>query len=177
MAELPILPLKTDALLADTGHLSPEEFGAYCRILFTMWRHNARLPYDQSEFARIAGVTAKKWAAISERVMRPLIILDGVVSQKRLSATWLDVQELRRKRAKAANDRWHGKTLGTKHANGHANALHMQFKSNANQNQTKIESSLSESQSLEPGNQQSNGLAMGITDSLTQNLKDRGWKP
>ncbi len=44
MADLPILPLKTDALLADTGHLSAEEFGAYCRILFTMWRHDARLP-------------------------------------------------------------------------------------------------------------------------------------
>ena len=47
MAELPILPLKTDALLADTSHMSAAEFGAYCRILFVMWRHGARLPDNE----------------------------------------------------------------------------------------------------------------------------------
>ena len=46
MAELPILPVKTDALLADTTHMSAEEFGVYCRLLFVMWRHEARLKDD-----------------------------------------------------------------------------------------------------------------------------------
>jgi uncharacterized protein YdaU (DUF1376 family) len=121
MANLPILPLKTDALLADTGHLSAEEFGAYCRILFTMWRHDARLPNDHTEFARIAGVSPRRWRAITERVMRQFTISDDatVASQKRLTATFLDVQELRRKRAEAANIRWNG---GHPHANGYARA-------------------------------------------------------
>jgi hypothetical protein len=38
LAEFPALPLFTDAILADTAHLSHEEFGAYMRILILMWR-------------------------------------------------------------------------------------------------------------------------------------------
>jgi uncharacterized protein YdaU (DUF1376 family) len=106
MAELPILPLKTDALLGDTAHLSPEEFGAYCRILFTMWRHEAMLPDDETELARIAGVSLKRWRFIAERVLRPCTIAGGTVSQKRLTATFLNVRELRRKKAAASNIRW-----------------------------------------------------------------------
>lgn len=106
MAELPILPLKTDALLADTTHMSTEEFGAYCRILFVMWRHDAKLPADATELARIAGVTEVRWQKIAERVTRPLTTAGGFMSQKRLTATWLDVQELRKKRAAAAARRW-----------------------------------------------------------------------
>jgi uncharacterized protein YdaU (DUF1376 family) len=117
MADLPILPLKTDALLADTTHMSAEEFGAYCRILFVMWRHEARLPDDATEIARIAGVTVARWQKIAERVTRPLTIAGGTMSQKRLTATWLDVQELRKKRAAAAARRW------TPKAN--ANGMHM----------------------------------------------------
>ncbi len=101
MAELPILPVKTDALLADTGHMSAEEFGAYCRLLFTMWRHDARLVDNAEELARIAGVTPKRWEAIAERVMRPMTVAGGLVSQKRLTSTWCDVQDRRRKNAAA----------------------------------------------------------------------------
>jgi len=118
MAELPVLPLKTDALLADTMHMSAEEFGAYCRILFVMWRHGARLPNDARELARIAGVSDYKWKRISEKVLRPMTNGGGLLSQKRLSATWLDVQEVRKKRAFAANIRHHGKF----NANGGAHA-------------------------------------------------------
>lgn len=134
MAELPILPLKTDALLADTQHMSTEEFGAYCRLLFTMWRHEARLVDDAIELARIAGVTPKQWKAIAERVMRPMIVAGGLVSQKRLSATWVDVQELRKKRAHAASGRWKSKT----NANVDANAFQLDVFCNANQNQNQI---------------------------------------
>lgn len=118
MAELPVLPLKTDALLADNPHMSAEEFGAYVRILCVMWRHGARLTYERSEFARIAGVTPRRWDKIREVVMRPMTVVDNVVTQKRLSATWLDVQELRQKRAQAAASRWTSK----RGPNGHAYA-------------------------------------------------------
>jgi uncharacterized protein YdaU (DUF1376 family) len=106
MAELPILPLKTDALVADTNHMSAEEFGAYVRILCAMWRHGARLPDNAEELARIAGVTPKRWAAISERVLRPMTTGGGIISQKRMTTTWLDVQAIREKRANSANKRW-----------------------------------------------------------------------
>lgn len=101
MAELPILPLKIDALLADTQHMSAEEFGAYCRLLFTMWRHGARLVDDAEELARIVGVTPARWSEIAPRVLRPMTTAGGELSQKRLSATWLDVQAMRKDRAAA----------------------------------------------------------------------------
>jgi uncharacterized protein YdaU (DUF1376 family) len=106
MAELPVMPLKTDALLADTTHMSAEEFGAYVRILIAMWRHGAKLPDNPIELSRIAGVTERRWAAICERVCRPMTSGGGFLSQKRLTTTWMDVQELRAKRAAAAERRW-----------------------------------------------------------------------
>lgn len=106
MAELPILPLKTDALLADTHHMSAEEFGAYCRLLFTMWRHGAKLAAAPDELARIAGMSALRWSKISEVVLRPMTRAGDVLSQKRLTSTWADVVELRAKRVGAAGRRW-----------------------------------------------------------------------
>lgn len=139
MAELPIMPVKTDALLADTSHMTAEEFGAYCRILFAMWRHQGRLPDNQRELARIAGLGQRRWSKIAEVVMRPLTISDGKISQKRLTSTWLDVQEIRKKRSEAANKRW-----STCNASAYPNDMHVQSISNANQNQNQISSSLRE---------------------------------
>lgn len=106
MAELPIMPLKTDALISDTSHMSPEEFGVYVRILCAMWRHGARLPDSPEELARIGGVTLNRWKAMAERVLRPMSVGGGFIMQKRMTTTWMDVQALREKRAKAANKRW-----------------------------------------------------------------------
>lgn len=129
MAELPILPLKTDALLADTTHMSPEEFGVYCRLLFVMWRQGGKLVDNDSEMATIGGVPLARWRKIKDKVMRPMTIGGGAVSQKRLTDTWLNVQELRKKRTGAANRRWGNKP--------HPDAMHMhdqlQCRSNANQ--------------------------------------------
>lgn len=133
------MPLKTDALLADTTHMSAEEFGVYCRLLFVMWRHGGRLKDDDSELAIIGGVTARRWQAIKEKVMRPMTAIGGIVSQGRLTDTWLQVQELRKKRALAADVRWKGKPRPR------AMQMHHQMDSNSNANQNqRIEPSLSE---------------------------------
>jgi len=133
MAELPILPLKTDALLADTSHMSAAEFGAYCRILFVMWRHGARLPDNEEELARIAGVPLSRWKKMAEKVRRPLTVAGGVLSQKRLTDTWLRVHEVRKKRALAAETRWSAK--GDPPRNRAPPGMHMQSTWNANQTQ------------------------------------------
>jgi uncharacterized protein YdaU (DUF1376 family) len=109
MAELPILPVKTDAILSDTMHLSAEEFGVYCRLLFVMWRQRGRLMDDDREMAMIGGVSLERWREIKEKVMRPMTIAEGQVSQKRLTDTWMQVQDVRRKRALAAQVRWNGR--------------------------------------------------------------------
>jgi len=117
MAELPILPLKTDALIADTSHMTPEEFGAYVRLLLAMWRHGAQLPDDPRELARIVGVTPQRWRKLADTVLRPCQKSGGILSQKRLTSTWVDVQGIRQKRSDAALKRWNKRD-----ANGRANA-------------------------------------------------------
>jgi uncharacterized protein YdaU (DUF1376 family) len=149
MAELPIMPLKTDALLADTTHMSAEEFGVYCRLLFVMWRHGGKLKDDDSELAIIGGVTARRWQAIKEKVMRPMTAIGGLVSQGRLTDTWIQVQELRKKRALAADVRWKGKPRPRVMQMHH----HVDSNSNANQNQ-RIESSCTEDRPSEVGEMQ-----------------------
>jgi uncharacterized protein YdaU (DUF1376 family) len=108
MAELPVMPLKTDALIADTTHMSAEEMGVYVRLLVAMWRHGAQLPDDPRELARIGGVSLRRWNKISERVLRPMTMSGGILTQKRLTSTWLEVQQLRETRATAASKRWNG---------------------------------------------------------------------
>lgn len=137
------MPLKTDALLADTSHMSPEEFGVYCRLLFVMWRHGGKLKDDDSELATIGGVTAARWRKIKEKVMRPMTAIGGLVSQKRLTDTWMNVQEVRKKRALASDIRWKGRPQ--------AMQMHNQVNSisNANQNQ-RSKSSFSVERDSEP---------------------------
>lgn len=139
MAELPIMPMKTDAILSDCINMNTEEFGAYCRLLFAMWRNGGRLVDDPQELANIAGVPLKHWTKIAGRVMRPMTVGGGQVSQKRLSDTWEQVQKLRAKRAGAANKRWSSNSDANASANGytHASSMHppLQSTSNANQNQ------------------------------------------
>ena len=102
MAELPILPLKPFSLLADTMHMSTEEFGAYCRLLFTTWLQGGRLRDDEMELHRISGLTLHRWRKLNRRILLPMTIANGQVSQKRLTDTWLKVQELRAKRKVAS---------------------------------------------------------------------------
>lgn len=109
MAELPFLPIEPQAILADTMHLSAEEFGVYCRLLFVMWLHRGRLANDDHELATIGGVSLERWREIKVKVMRPMTIAGGQISQKRLTDTWLHVQEVRRKKALAAQSRWNGR--------------------------------------------------------------------
>ena len=110
MAELEYLPIATAALIADTTHMSAEQFGAYVRLLIAMWRNGARLADDQDELAAIVGMDRREWNRIAVVVLRPMTIAGGVVTQKRLTETWQRVQRTRKMRAVAgsrgAKKRW-----------------------------------------------------------------------
>ena len=125
MAELPIWPLKTDALIADTTHMTAEEFGVYVRLLIAMWRHGGMLPNCGRELANIGGVHVKKWKAMSDRVLRPMTISGGFISQKRLTDTMLKVREYRETRSRASKIRWARER--------NAPGMHMHSVRNANQ--------------------------------------------
>lgn len=70
MSKAPIWPVATDALIADTTHLSTEEFGAYVLLMIAQWRSNgAPLPADESRLSRMARLSQRAW----ERA-RPVLV-------------------------------------------------------------------------------------------------------
>jgi uncharacterized protein YdaU (DUF1376 family) len=108
MSQAPSMPIFTDALLGDTTHLSMEEFGAYCMILFVTWRNNgAALPDDDVRFARMCRVTVGRWRSKIRPALEAFFDLSGGTwRQKRLEKEWEFVQE------RAANSRRNGSKGG-----------------------------------------------------------------
>jgi len=52
----------------DTAHLTPEQVGAYVRILCRAWRQSGHVKNDDRELARIVGVTPQKWRHIKASI-------------------------------------------------------------------------------------------------------------
>lgn len=94
MAEAPIMPLYTDAWLADTAQLSAEEKGAYMGLLISMWRSpEPRLRLDHERLSRVACVSARRWAKIWPVLAEFFVEQDGHITQKRLTNERLRVSE------------------------------------------------------------------------------------
>jgi uncharacterized protein YdaU (DUF1376 family) len=55
------MPLYVADYIADTGHLSATEHGAYLLLIMHYWQ-NGSLPVDDVRLARIARMTQKEWA-------------------------------------------------------------------------------------------------------------------
>ena len=122
MAELPFMPVATDALLADVGDLPNELFGAYCRLLFRWWREGAKPEKSGKRLARWSGLSHNDFEELLEFLTETE---DGWV-QKRLLETF-QKSELKSKKAReAAHKRWHG--------DGDADAVITQCEGNANHN-------------------------------------------
>lgn len=70
MAEHPVLPLFTDAYMADTRHLTAAQHGAYLLLLMTAWRMpDCKLPDDDKFLARCAAMDMRTWKANRDVVM------------------------------------------------------------------------------------------------------------
>ena len=69
MAKYPALPLFTDALIADTHHLTDAEFGAYMRMLIYSWRRpDCDLPSDRKHLARIMRRNGRHFKGIEDLI-------------------------------------------------------------------------------------------------------------
>jgi len=69
MSKIPFMPLYTSDYMGDTRHLSTEQHGAYLLLLMHSWSRGGRLPNDAAKLARIAGLSARRWKAISGDVL------------------------------------------------------------------------------------------------------------
>lgn len=70
MSAYPSLPLFTDAFIADTGHLSAQETGAYLMLMMVAWRSpDCRLADDDDRLARWARVDRRTWLRIKPTIM------------------------------------------------------------------------------------------------------------
>lgn len=101
LAELPFLPIATDALLADAGDLPNVLFGAYCRLLFRWWREGAAPEKEERRLARWAGLTVSEFQEIKEFLTETP---DGWI-QGRLAETYARQLQRSQKARASANAR------------------------------------------------------------------------
>jgi uncharacterized protein YdaU (DUF1376 family) len=86
MSAFPSLPLFTDAFIADTGHLSAQETGAYMMLLMMAWRlPGCVLPDDDIKLARWARVEPRTWARLKPTIMEFWTRVETGWKQKRLA--------------------------------------------------------------------------------------------
>lgn len=117
MTNRPWMPLYIGDYLADTGHLSATEHGAYLLLLMHQWQ-TGTLPADDVSLCRIARVHPPHWPRIRERLAPFFGNPKTGVSwyQKRLGLEYNKAVEISQKRAKAAMQM---------HSKSSANALQM----------------------------------------------------
>jgi uncharacterized protein YdaU (DUF1376 family) len=96
------MPLYIGDYKADTAHLSTYEHGAYLLLLMHHWQHD-RLPGDDAQLARIAGVHPPHWPKV-KRVLISFFDVqeDGSWTQKRLLKELAKSEEISNKRKAAA---------------------------------------------------------------------------
>ena len=78
----PWMPLYVADYLADTGHLTTLEHGAYLLLIMTYWRRGG-LPDDDAQLARIARMTTDEWLNVRSTIVQ--LFHDGW-SHKRIDA-------------------------------------------------------------------------------------------
>lgn len=130
MAELPFLPIATDALLADAGDLPNELFGAYCRLLFRWWREGAQPEQNEKRLARWAGLSSDDFDDLKEFLTETD---DGWI-QKRLAETFAKIQRKSAKAKEAAAKRWECE----RNADASENECERISERNANHNQSSL---------------------------------------
>ncbi|WP_313526367.1 YdaU family protein [Shinella sp.] len=119
MAQFPAFPLWTDAYLADTGHLTTIEHGAYLLLLMTMWRAGGSLPNDDKQLARYVRMTAAQWARIKPTMMPFFRVSSDQITQGRLTDELVAVRRNSERQSNSARSKWR-KEKNKRHASAYA---------------------------------------------------------
>jgi uncharacterized protein YdaU (DUF1376 family) len=115
MAEFAALPVFTDAIIADTQHLTDAEFGRYFRLLMITWRsQECRIPNDPAWICKRLRIDPLQY----EKEVKPLIVeffredadahanASQWLTQKRLKKEWKYTIQKREKNRESAKARW-----------------------------------------------------------------------
>ncbi|WP_235936087.1 YdaU family protein [Devosia aurantiaca] len=105
------MPLHIENYLADTGHLTAAEHGAYLMLIMHYWREGS-LPDDERIIARISRLTASQWAG--SRPILAALFREGW-KHKRIDEELSKADDIIEKRRNAALGR-HAKSKGAAHA-------------------------------------------------------------
>lgn len=99
------MPLSIDDYMADTGHLTAAEHGAYLLLIMRYWKDGG-LPSDERMIQRYSRLDASQWA--ESRDVLAAFFDDGW-RHKRIDAEMAKADDIIEKRRSAANGR-HGKS-------------------------------------------------------------------
>lgn len=109
-----IMPLMTDAIMADCGYMPNAVFGAYMKMLIAWWRAEAK-PMSAARLRMIAGCSEDEFAVIAEHLTETP---EGFV-QKKLVETFARQSDRSEKAKEKAQHRW---SKPTSNAAAHAAA-------------------------------------------------------
>jgi uncharacterized protein YdaU (DUF1376 family) len=93
------MPFYPADYLADTGHLTTLEHGAYFLLILHYWC-NGGLPSDESKLARIARLTASEWTTVRDTIAD---FFDGNWQHFRIDAELATARERHEERARAGS--------------------------------------------------------------------------
>lgn len=119
MAEFAALPIFTDAMIADTSHLSDKEFGRYMRLLMVCWRSpQCRIPNDSAWIAKRLRLDSLQYDAEIQPLIEEFFSAECSgnanayahtckwITQKRLLKEFVHVRNKVEKNRAAAKSRW-----------------------------------------------------------------------
>ena len=121
MAKLPFLALYPSDYLADTGHLTLAEHGAYLLLLFAYWQRGNGLPSDDKQLSRIIGISDKEWGKVKPSIMPFFKEENGVILNTRMEYEIDKAKEKSIKARESAGYRWGESDMRT-HSERYANA-------------------------------------------------------
>ncbi|MCZ4091676.1 DUF1376 domain-containing protein [Sinorhizobium psoraleae] len=97
MTHLPWMPVYIGDELAETAHLTAEEYGAYACLKMHLWQHG-RLPCEDERLARIARCGADRWQSVRDALWN---LFEDDWRHPRLESLRVEAEETHRKRSEA----------------------------------------------------------------------------
>lgn len=121
MSAIPYMPLYVADYLADAGHLSTLEHGAYLLLIMNYWQRGKALPADEVQLARIARLHLRDWRRVSPVLGCLFAVSASAWTHKRIEL------ELAKVRAKSLKAREAGLTSAQRRFNGRSTDVQRTF--------------------------------------------------